>query len=50
MSSQVSLFIVLLLAIFSGSQARRGRDFVEGGEVKPGKTILMIPNQTELHY
>ena len=38
MSSNMSLFVVLLLALVSGSEARRGKDFIEGGEVKPGKT------------
>ena len=37
MTSKMSLFVVLLIGLVSASHARRGKDFVEGGEVKPGK-------------
>ena len=36
----MSLFVVLLIGLVSATDARNGKNFVEGGEVKPGKIQL----------
>ena len=42
MNLKISLLVVLLIGLVSLIQAKRGKDFVEAGEVKPGKIYYTI--------
>ena len=44
MALKMPFLVVLLIALVSTSEAKRGKDFVEGGEVKPGKTQKCVAN------